>query len=496
MGINNEFKQVFDVIKNDLNKNTRQDYYENALKDLTQTQRSLLIKILKGENGPNSQDAEEIITQLKAFEKKNGNVGDKKTYISVRNPPRERSWYKSIVRFFSNMGGRISSSKVLGAITEANLETIKIINIKDNKIMGDWLSRFQEDFLAHAVYEKVESVLQGEMLKPAEMILREGVKVEYEQGSCARQRGYSQLPKLSQEDMDQLQQAFFSRENESRLEEILEDPETLNNGKVKYKRFSKLRNEWQNAVPKSFSEPKTLGDDAKMQELEMLYKHVTEGTDAEINLYLEYVTLQRKKNGLRALLMMKNKASVKKTYPGEDFDTKFSARELIISLSQKYKCAQRDILIAFDQAQPEEKQLDFYLRNKFKKRGNQNPLAAQKCLANLRSTVLRLDKLNQEIRMSQNEIYWGYGDVVILMAKDQSKIRESIETEILMNSPIVDDGFYSINLKNTDNLLILGPRRRLEAFKESYGDRIVYIEDLSLAQMDVLKVPDELRKFS
>lgn len=98
--------------------------------------------------------------------------------------------------------------------------------------------------------------------------------------------------------------------------------------------------------------------------------------------------------------------------------------------------------------------------------------------------------------MSINDIFWDYGKVVILMGGDRSKVRKTLDNrEALMNSPIAGDDFYSINLKTTDNLLILGPRKDLEAYKKDYGDRIVYIEDLSAAQMDALQVPKQLRPF-
>ena len=483
---------MFSGIQNELKEKVNQEYYENAVKDLTQAQRSHVIKILKGEDGPSHQDAKEIVTHLQNYKAAYDSADDKKAYISVRVLPRERSWYKSIARFFSNLGGRVSSGKVLDAITKADLSKINIP--EENKIMGDWLSQFQGDFLAHAVYAKKESVLQDGVLKPAEMILREGKKVEFEQGSSAGSRGDVQLPKLDQKDMDDLQQALFSKENESRLQviESKENEEILAAGKAKYKEFSALRKELHAAKPITRFAAPTL-DEEKMERLRTLGAAIEDDDNedyAKIHLYLEYATLKRKQNGLRALLTMKNKTSIEKTPPRVDDSTRSSA--LIYFLAKKYDCSERDILVAFDLAQPKEKQLDYYLRGKYKKEGH-----SQNILAELRSNVLKLQKLNQEIRISQNEIYWEYGNVVILIGgigEDQSKVRKSLGTEMLMNSPIVSDDFYSINLKNTDNLLILGPKKDLEAFKENYGDRIVYIEDLSLAEMDTLGVPDRLRQ--
>lgn len=488
MTISNNFKNYFSGIKNELENKTTgeasQEYYGNAVKDLTQPQRTNLLKILKGEVGPTQQDAEEIVTVLEAYKKAYDSASDKKAYITVRNPPRERSWYKSIARFFSNWGSRVSSSEVLDAITEANF---KKINTEDNKIMGDWLSQFQDNFLAHAVYAQANSVLQAGSLKPAEMILREGAEVEFEQGTQGSQRGRVRLPTLAQEDMVALQKALFSDKDQSRLDEILRDQTTLATGKAKYKEFSALRKELHATKPKSRFEAPRL-DDNKTERLYTLAEAIEDKTDAEINLYLEYTELQRKREGLRALLRMKDKTSVPQSYPNEDFTTKFAASDLIRSLAEKYNCAERDILIAFDLAQPQEKRIDTYLRKKFNK-----GIYGQNILAQLREDVLRIQKLNQEIRMSINDIYWAYGDVVILMGGDKSKVRKELGSEAMMDSPITGDDFYSINLKTTNNLLILGPRKDLEAFKKDYGDRIVYIEDLSLAQMDALKVPDNLR---
>lgn len=475
MGVNNDFKFFFNEMKSTWQYSPNKNHYKNSLKDLNQTQRTNLIKILNGQLESTSQEAAEIVDSMQNYQKLHGNK-DPKGYYTARNPPRKRSWKKTIGRGYHNLGSRVSSDKLIKTILNADLKELKAA---DNKVMGDWLSKFKDNYLAHAIFTKANNVLEDGVLKPAEMILRENASVEFEMGTTYGQRGTTQLPKLNDNDLKKLESVLFSDADAQRLAEISKDP-SLDSGKAKYKEFSRLR--------KETNQLDEIADPVGAAEMRGKFLKASKSlNDPDVTLYLESVALKRKQQGLRALFTMKDKTSLFLTGPRQDVSAKIDAREVIEQLAKKYKCNERDVLIAFDQRQPIEKQIDPYLRKKFGK-----GIYPQNMLANIRSDVLRNSKLNQEIRMSEDTIFWSYGNVVILMGGDKSVVRERAGNEALLDSPIKSDDFYSINLKTTDNVLILGPRKELEAFKADYGDRIVYIEDLSPAQRKSLDVPDNL----
>ena len=458
----NYFHNIKTELSDESIQKGRKAYYRNAIKDLTQTQRAHLIAILQGDSDSRSDAAKDIVTALENYKTAYNAAPDKKAYITARNPAREKSLFKSIARALCNWGSRISSEKVLKTLIKTEF---------DNPIMSEWLSQFKNDYLAHAMGTNTAKILDGGILKPAEMLLREGIDVEYEKGASNGDRGTTRLPKLTPEDLQSLQDVLFSNADQARLNEILNDPQ-FESGKTKYKALSKTRkelNEW-DSIPRS-----------ELKEMDKLSK------DEELKLYLEYTTLSRKQNGLRAFFILKNKTSGIR-WVKLDSKTNMQTMDILNQLSTKYNCTSGEILTAFDQSRPQETRIDTYLRQKFN-----DKKYSQDELAEIRSYVLRTKKLNQEIRMSMDKIFWSYGNAVVLLGGDKSHVRVRSGNEAILHTPIANKDFYTIDLKNTKNLLILGPKRELESYKIEYGDRIVYIEDLSSTQKEELGVPDELR---
>lgn len=210
--------------------------------------------------------------------------------------------------------------------------------------------------------------------------------------------------------------------------------------------------------------------------------------DEDVRLYLELADLKRRKTGLRALFQVKDKMSIEPTEPEVLDSIVKKVKPIIENLATKYHCDEREILIAFDEAQPGGKKIDDYLRKKINKlsKDDMDGFLKRKALNSLRANVLQNGKLNPEIRMSQNCILPVYGAVSILIGGDASKVSTVVInkerfhfTEAVMSSPIEGEDFYTINLQNTANLLILGPREVLEKHKEFYKDKIVYSDELS-----------------
>jgi hypothetical protein len=203
--------------------------------------------------------------------------------------------------------------------------------------------------------------------------------------------------------------------------------------------------------------------------------------------YLEVSNLKRKEVGLRALFSLGKKMDIWPP-PDSHFSTLENYNEYIDQLAQKYNCGKREVIIAFDQTQPKEKRIDTYFRKKVQKGSHELNKLEQR-----RAKLLFTDKLNPEIRMSENQILWPYGDVVILKSKENTAVNFTDERhEAYLQSPIGGEDFYTINLKESNDLIILGPKAVLEPFKAEYGNKIVYIEDLSLEQRKLLKVPKHL----
>lgn len=251
----------------------------------------------------------------------------------------------------------------------------------DASPMGKWLNQFQNN-LAHATHTMADTILTAGILKPAEMILREGLQVEYEAGANAgeinRGRGTSALPKLDKSEIALLQEALFSKDDEKRLNELQSDPDKLESGKAKYKEFSELKKEYHNDID-------TNDDRSIYSALNNKRKAIEK--DEDVKWYVEYTDLIRQQSGLQALFSLNTKLDIDRA--SRIFaDKRFALNNIIDSLASKYNCYDKEIIIAFDAAQEKEKQIDTYLRKKLQKGA-----ASEQKLYELRADILKHKKL-------------------------------------------------------------------------------------------------------
>lgn len=406
-----------------------------------------------------------------------------------------------------------NENNVANKVSDTTLEDLRSLGQRNWVLVG-WWRQFHDNFLSHTVRNKAEEVLQSGIVKPAEMVLRSGEPVDYEV-TCPlfvnHGRGIARLPKLNEEELKSLEKCLFSEKDKARLSE-LQNAYTLEcqQGKNKYKEFSIAKQKIHNQSTKlPVKGPMTLMNicyaakeknvrdekewDSKKNTLDAtrlfeLRNQIEQ--DKDVQLYLELVELKRKQAGLRALFQVNDKLSIEQTEPKMLDYMEEKIKPIIEKLAQQYNCNVREILIAFDQAQPEGKKLDDYLRKKMSKlsKDDMDGFLNRQSLSDLRAKVLKNGKLSAHIRMSRNCILSDYGPVSILIGGDTSKINSLILderfsfTEAVMRSPIEGENFYAIDLMNTENLLILGPREILKKYKESYGDKIVYNEELSFSR--------------
>lgn len=374
---------------------------------------------------------------------------------------------------------KVNQEGFKGKITHDPLNPDLRSKKSDQPILKDFLDKYQSKFLAHAMRNMSKEVLCDGVLKPAEMIYREKKSVDYEAGLSIDTRYFRRLPYLSENEVKDLQDALFDAKDAKKLEELKAESEEIQAGKEIYQKFSKLRYAIQYG---------DLDDDVytkTMKEAKILLAKIKE--DPQVLKYLQFHELRRLSSGLRAFFILKNKLALSSTRAFESQPSLFM--EIAKKLTIKYGCEIRDILIAFDERQPTHKKIDTYFKRK------RNIKYDSHMLYDLRINILRNQKLNPEIRMSQATIFWQYGDVVILKGEGEKHIVNKLGSEAVMHSPhhTPDGEFFVIDLQEED-VLILGPRAKLEPFQEKYKDKLVFIEDLSIEQLDKLKVPQYLRK--
>lgn len=89
-------------------------------------------------------------------------------------------------------------------IVESAAEKIKRVG---TSVFSQWITKYDQDFVAHAVFQEkgVEKIFESKAVFPGEYILRNQKRVEYEKGSQYGQRGVSELPDLSQEEIKEIE---------------------------------------------------------------------------------------------------------------------------------------------------------------------------------------------------------------------------------------------------------------------------------------------------
>lgn len=345
-------------------------------------------------------------------------------------------------------------------------ERIKIQGFRNliqpsNQHLLNWLAKFKDNYLSHAIFSNVEKVLDDGMLKPAEMILREGRDVDFEGGGFT-QRAQARLPNLEESEVQELKHCLLTEEEKERLMTL---EKTLDFSKAK-----DLLNQFKK-ISKDFVDAETVKAMRSFEgKLELLKE------DPLLKDYVEYHELKRKQRGI--FLRMRDKldfSQEKKTTFYPIAHQKFE--EIVGRLCIKYGCTPKAVKIAFDHKLPQEERIDFYLFKKFKKGGySDDDLRAA------RAWMLDNQKLNPEIRMGCNTIYWHYGDVVVLKGGNENISAQQGE-EATMKAPWQNEGkFYTINLQSDPDVIILGPKEILKKYADKYPQKIVYVENLTPEQ--------------
>lgn len=384
------------------------------------------------------------------------------------------------------------------------LNPSEVEDIKQQNLVSVWIDKHGENFLAHAVNENAAKILESGALKPAEMLLREGKEIEFEKAVYGIGRGKTRLPRLSMEEIHQLKHCLFSVEDKMKLNQ-LKNSESWVKGRKYYKEFSKYRSNYilaQNKFHKldhprnrkNVNEGDLVDVRNQMEEIGNKADSIWNFHKDNILLYVESTQLDRKSRGLSALLFFGEKISLdenkmpmlmKSHKVAFNSNLRHQFLQEVDRIASIHDCTRREIIIAFDCAQKSNKQIDTCLREKAS-RGH-----SIQSLMEFRMEILHSLKLNPEIRMSINTIFWEYGDMVILKGSpsEEHEIHEKIGDEAVMVSPLNSDTYYSINLEANEDILILGPQKILEPFKEKFKDKLVFFEELNQTQKKFFKIP-------
>ena len=301
---------------------------------------------MNGELDSESNDAKDIVNSLKKYKKTYEEASDKTAIITVRNPPREKSWFKSIARALSNWGSRISSEKVFEALDKTE-------EIGDS-VANKWLSKFGKSYFSYSEDDAVQA-LTDKILIPAE----------------TRFRRDANRPNLTEEEKKSLNDVLFSAADQARLTEI----RNLGNFERAKEKYKDLKN---SVVHKEYYSSHTSLDRLISNHKENMglrsEANQTQLTskDPEIQLYLEYDALRRKKDGLRGLFMLKDKETGNRK-PKIDQKNMDSIGPILKQLANAHNCSENEILIAYDESLQPVDRMDHYFDRKLEKPNMRNP---------------------------------------------------------------------------------------------------------------------------
>lgn len=338
-------------------------------------------------------------------------------------------------------------------------------------VLTNWLVKSDNVYFAHAT-NNYKKILDEGVLKPSEMLLREGKLVEFELGTTGA-RGKTERIVLSEEDVQSIINTRLTVKERERLNELEQ--------KVDKAKCKELSHELK-SIQAKLANPHE--DDDQYELLKRAHEIAKNPLFKE---YVELRTLQRYQRGF--LFTLQNKARFAIGFAlGGKHNPESTYNERIRELCKKYDCTPKEILIALDEVVGSEEKIDAYLAKKYTKgypRG---------VLYDARQFHLQHNKLNPEIRMSENTIFWGYGDVVILKKKDSALVGKTEGLEAVLKAPWENkEEFLVLDLKNDPDLIILGPRKLLEQYEETYPGKCAYIEDLNAEQLERFNVPKDLR---
>jgi len=354
-----------------------------------------------------------------------------------------------------------------------------------SKPLSAWLAQGDNGYLAHATSRKnAKKILQEGFLKPSELLLREGKKTEFEMGNSFGARSTTRKVSLDETDIRSLMETRLTVAERSQLEKLKQRLDVSECKKLSHelKKIQALLED-QPLLEKTAEENKTPLMEYEDQLVRRAHK-ITKKT-----VFRDYVamkTLQRYQRGFH--FTFKEKLKFLQGYAvGLKHNPESTYKQQIQMLTKKYDCTAKEILIALDEAVAPDEKIDAYLAKKYAKGYPRN------VLYDARQHHLQHNKLNPEIRMSTDTIFWGYGDVIFLKKKDPALvgIQEGLET--ILKAPWENnEEFVMLDLKKDPDLIILGPRAILEPMAD-LAEKCIFIEDLNQEQLDLLNVPKELR---
>lgn len=396
-----------------------------------------------------------------------------------------------------------SSSEKIQRVTGERSESENLHS--SSQILDSFMKTNNGEFIAHAIYtkESTENILDQGVLKPAEKVLYEGKDLEYEAGSTIGSRGEAKLPELTESEVNSLIETFLSPIEKKELEELQKRLNSGDNFVERGKEIKKLINQNMNEYNKLFSR----GDKEEVKKrVRSIFKF---SKNEDFITYKKYNQLRKLARGVN-VSFKDNRGSFKSQHM-----VNLEQIELIDSIARSHGCPAIGVKMAllkklYPSIPNNKGDIDKYLAKKTEKIISNESLPKEKkdeAIQQLRSARNFLlskvggtsYKLNAEIRFSPNKIYWGYGDVVIVKGvgneSDRKRfIDQDFKSEVLTPDTISNKGeYFQVDLKNEDNLIILGPKDMLKDHKELYGDRLVFIEDLTEEQWDLLKIPERLR---
>lgn len=396
----------------------------------------------------------------------------------------------------NNIDGKVSTElKENLAVTSEKVKEATGVKSKDksstpsSKALKKFLSENNEKFIAHAIKspQAIKKVLDKGELKPAEEVLFEGENLEYEAGTTGA-RGTAKLPDLSDSEINSLIDAFLSPEERQKLDSL---QKRLDDGDDFVTRGKEIK-----------EKINTNTDD----ENDEIFDWVE---NEDYKDYKKYNELRKKGRGVTA------KFKDDWGFYSKSLLTNFKLRDEVKRIAEEHGCPEIAVKMAllkkhYPSIPGNKGDIDKYIAKKVDKIRTNERMSkdekeeAIKEVRGARSFLFSKNtassgKLNAEIRFASNKVFWRYGDVVIIKGTGNEEDRkrfidQDIISEVLTPDPVSNKGeYFKVDLKNEDNLIILGPRKQLEGYKDSYGERLIYIEDLTEEQQDKLKIPDEMR---
>lgn len=175
-----------------------------------------------------------------------------------------------------------------------------------------------------------------------------------------------------------------------------------------------------------------------------------------------------------------------------------SKRDEILNNLEDLNCFSTDLLGIFSEYLNSEKSIYKILAEHYKNliaSGVKPGEAYWKCMS-AKNFEINQNTIKTSIHADINHVYWDHGDVFVLRGNGSDIPSHVSDEEATLLSPIENDGeFYCLDLKR-DDTIILGPREKLEKYKKEYGDRIVYLEELTARQRNMLHLPKQFEPVS